>query len=194
MNAVVMTKPSQQFWLQLLFIPFATVVAVAMPLGIYVSITHADVSRSVALVIWACLSAIVLGYCIVHDPHVLTWTLTENDLRRGRKRNDIVISFEEIDSIVIGLPPHLPWYLQLTRFHRACRNLVALRRMTLLLRLHGGRLLPLNLMTVQYQNGQALMESLLRLNESKVTGPETYTEAEIRRLKSAVGFNRIINV
>jgi len=193
MNEImVMTRPSARYWLALLLIPFATIVAVAMPLGIYLSVAHAEPSRPLIIAIWGCLTLAVLAYCILHDPQVLTWTITKNELRRGKKRNDIVIPFEEIESIVTGMPLQCPWYLQPTRFHPGYRNLLVLRKTALLLRLQGGRLLPLNLMTAQYENGYALMEYLLRSNDSKVVGPESYTEAEIRRLTSAIGFNRII--
>ena len=168
-----------------------------MALGIYRSLTEAEISRGAILKIWGIITFVIILWCVLRDPHVLTWTLTKTDIRRGKNRADLVIQFDEIESIVLGLPPQLPCFFRISRFlpgsRGAYRNLVALRSMALLLRLRGGRIMPLNFMTAQYQNGQIFMEAFLRLNASKVIGSESYTDAEIRRLSTAA-LNRIVTV
>ncbi len=199
MNAslIATTKPSSRYWLGLLFVPFATFVFVAMALGIYRAVTDAEVSRSSILMAWGIITLLIIVWCVLRDSHVLTWTLTETDLRRGKNQDDLVIPFDDIESIVLGLPPRLPWFFRIARFHPrsrgAYRNLMVLRSTAFLLRLRDGRIMPLNFMTAQYQNGQAFMEAFLRLNASKVIGPESYTDAEIRRLGVAP-LNRIVTV
>ena len=136
-----------------------------MALGIYRAVTDAEVSRSSILMAWGIITLVIILWCVLRDPHVLTWTLTETDVRRGKNQDDLVIPFDDIESIVLGLPPRLPWFFRIARFHPrsrgAYRNLVVLRSTAFLLRLRGGRIMPLNFMTAQYQNGQAFMEAFL---------------------------------
>lgn len=55
----------------------------------------------------------------------------------------------------------------------------------MLLRLSRNRYLPLNLAYTFLDRGQDFMEELLRRNEGRIVGRETYTEDEIRGLASA---------
>ena len=192
------TKPSTQYWLGLLFIPVATFIFTAMALGLYGRLMKdAVISRNDVLMAWVIITIVVILWCILRDPHVLTWTLTETEPRRGKNQDDLVIPFADIESIVLGLPPRLPWFFRITRFdphgHGMYDKLVLLRRTAFLLRLRGGRMMPLNFMTFQYQNGRTFMEAFLRLNTAKIVGPESYTQAEMRKLGVA-GLNRMVRV
>ncbi len=41
--------------------------------------------------LWLALSLAIMVWCAVHDPELLTWTLTETDLRRGRRAQHVVL-------------------------------------------------------------------------------------------------------
>lgn len=129
--SLVTVRPNPRVWWGLLFIPLATFVFLAIALGVYRAIAGSEVSRTALLWIWGILTVAVLAWSIVRDPHLLTWSLTERDLRRGKKQHNLVIPFDDIESIVIGMPPRLPWFFRIARFHPrssgAYRNLVTVR-------------------------------------------------------------------
>ena len=86
-----------------------------------------------------------------------------------------------------------PRYQQALKENEALDFDDLLMRTAFLLRLRGGRMMPLNFMTFQYQNGRTFMEAFLRLNTAKIVGPESYTQAEMRKLGVA-GLNRMVRV
>lgn len=181
--------PSSRYWFGLLFIPLATFFFFAIALGIYVDVSGASVSRPMFFSAWVVLTLFIMGWSVVRDRQNLTWSLTSTELRRGKTAPNLVIPFDDIESIVLGLPSQLPWFLRLARVHPAShaahRNLVTVRSTAFLLRLRDRRLLPLTFLTGQYRDGERMMREFLRLNAAKIVGGETYTEAEIRCLATA---------
>ena len=171
----------------MLFLPIGMSVVVAMLLGIFRALFHREISKTTIIAIWAGLATLVFVWGVLREPKELIWTLTAIDLRRGRKRNDLVISFDEIQSIVIGLPE----FQSAARLQFLFADLVTLRRGVLLLRLAGGRLMALNLNPTIYRNGVALMDAFLRLNATKVIGAESYTPVEVQALNKPI-LNRIV--
>lgn len=189
--------PSRQYWIGLLFIPLATFVLLAIALGAYRTVADAEVSRPFLLSAWMIFTLLAVVWCVIRDPQVLTWSLTSAELCRGKTHYNLVIPFCDIESIVIGLPPRLPWFFRIARLNPRSRgtyeNLVTLRSTALLLRLRGGRIMPLTFLTAQYRDGAQMMREFLRLNAAKIVGPETYTEREIRKL-GTTSLNRIVAV
>jgi hypothetical protein len=180
--------PSSRYWLGLLFIPLATFFVLTITLGIYVEVSGANFSRPSFFSVWAALTIFLLGWSIIRDRQNLTWSLTNTEIWRGNGIPNLVIPFDEIESIVIGLPSHLPWFLRLARVHPAShaahQNLVTVRSTALLLRMSGRRLMPLTFLTGQYRGGEQMRE-FLRLNAAKIVGRDTYSDAEIRCLATA---------
>lgn len=174
----------------LLFIPLATIVFLAFPLGFISALSEWKPSRPLLIGVWAVLSVAIIAWCAIRDPELLTWTLTTSDLRRGRRQPQVVFTFDDIESIVVGVPPRLPWYLRWMRIHPAADRALAVRSASIFVRLSGSRRIPLNFVTGQFLDGQTLMEQFVRQHASKIVGPETYTEQELHRMER-VDLNRI---
>ena len=104
-----------------------------------------------------------------------------------------MFAFDDIESIVIGVPPRLPWFLRWARIHPAYQRSLAVRCASIFVRLRGGRRIPLNFVTGQFLDGHLLMEQFVRQRASKIVGQETYTERELRRMERA-DLNRIFVV
>lgn len=157
----------------LLFIPVATLVFLAIPLGIATAIGGWNPSLPFLISLWAILTTAVIIWSVRRDPELLTWTLTNSDLRRGKREPHVMFSFQEIETIVVGVPSRLP-----------------VRAASIFVRLRGGRRIPLNFVTGQFLDGHSLMEQFLQLNTAKIVGPETFTEQELRKMRRA-DLNRI---
>lgn len=177
-------------WWTLLVIPLATIVFLAFPLVFITALTDWKLSRPLLIGTWAVLTVAVIACCAIRDPELLTWTLTTSNLRRGRRQQRVVFEFDEIESIVVGVPPRLPWYLRWARIHPAYSRALAVRSASIFVRLRGGRRIPLNFVTGQFVDGQTLMEQFVQLHASKVVGPNSYTEQELCRMERA-DLNRV---
>jgi hypothetical protein len=186
----ITARPHPKFWGMLLFIPLATMVFLAFPLGFITALSDWKPSRPLLIGAWAVLTLAVIAWCVIRDPELLTWTLTTSDLRRGRRRQQVIFEFDDIESIVVGVPARLPWYLRWMRVHPAYSRALAVRGASIFVRLRGGRRIPLNFVTGQFLYGHTLMEQFIRQHASKIVGPDTYTEQELHRMERA-DLNRI---
>ncbi|MCU1292631.1 MAG: hypothetical protein JWP08_1481 [Bryobacterales bacterium] len=187
---LITARPHPKFWWMLLFIPLATVVFLALPLAFITALSDWKPSRPLLIGAWAAITAAVMAWCVIRDPESLTWTLTTSDLRRGQRRQQVIFEFNDIESVVIGVPSRLPWYLCWMRVHPAYSRALGVRGASIFVRLRGDRRIPLNFVTGQFLNGQELMEQFVRQHASKIVGPETYTEQELHRMERA-DLNRV---
>lgn len=190
---LAVARPHPKLWLQILLVPMFTIVLVAMPVGMITSITAWQPKPPMIIGLWLALSLAIMVWCAVRDPELLTWTLTEMDLRRGRHAQQVVLSFDEIESIIVGVPPVLPWYLRWMRLHPNGNAALQIRSASILVRLQGGRRIPLNFVTGQFVDGPSFMDRFLQLHQDKLVGQDTYTPAERKKLETA-DLNRIFVV
>jgi hypothetical protein len=109
--------------------------------------------------------------------------VTPDSLQLGRRPSETVVELAEIESIVKGLPVGKPWWMRTGGVLNS--RVAAIRRDSLLIRLAGGRYLALYISPVHFANHNELRKSLLERNRDKIVGPDSYTPAEIRRLKNA---------
>ncbi len=115
--------------------------------------------------------------------------VTPDSLELGRRPRKTVVEFAEIGSIVEGLPAGESLSMRIGRLEHTSgvviHRVAAIRRDSLLIRLAGGRYLALYLSPVHFTNTGELRMSLLERNRGKIVGADSYTPAEIRRLKNA---------
>jgi hypothetical protein len=138
---------------------------------------------------WITCTVIFAAWIAIRAPYMMTWSLTETSLRRGKNGRGLVILFDEIESIVIGVP-------DLTPFLRVSRNyeqMVRDRSGALFVRLRGRRAIQLTFLTFHYRGGAKLMKEFLRLNAAKIVGRETYSQDELRKF-SRTGLNRLVTM
>lgn len=182
--------PSLEYWILLFIYAPSFGLAVA---SIFVVLKGDPVTSllhpSIGLWIWVTATVIFAAWFAIRGPLVLTWSLTETSLRRGKYKRGLVIWFDEIESIVIGLPDLSP----LLRLSRNYEEMVGNRRGALFVRLRGRRVIQLTFLTFHYRGGAKLMKEFLRLNAAKVVGRETYNQDELRKF-SRTGVNRIVSV
>jgi hypothetical protein len=145
---------------------------------------------SIALFLWIAGTIAFAGWNAIRAPRLLTWTLTENSLRRGKTGRDLVIQFDEIESIVVGLPGLSAPLIKLSRNYW---EMVRERGKALFVRLRGGRVIQLSLSTFHYHGGEKLMKEFLRLNATKVVGFGTYSFEE-RKRSTWAGVNMIVKM
>ena len=182
---VVTTCPNRRYWLGLLFVPLATIVLVATGLGIYHAITLAAIPNHITFVAWALVTLLAYIWFIARDPENLTWTLTKKELRRGLDQDDLVIAFDEIESIIPGLPRLSSWSSHLGRIlpggQGAWHGSAPQQTTAFLLRLSGERCVLLDFSAAPQENGRALMEAFLQLNAAKIIGRKNDSEAGISK-------------
>jgi len=121
----------------------------------------------------------------VRDPTLQRRTLTTTNLQRGRRRPKIVFFFEEIESILVGNPARLPWFMRWTWFLPSTGFAHAVGCSSIFVRLRGGRGIPLNFVMFHFRDGGLLMQQFVRINADKVVGQEAYTEQELRGIERA---------
>ena len=183
--------PKTWYWfLGLLLYPVAGFLFTAILARPLLRLLGAGLSSPPAiLAAWGAVTLAVAVWAYGRDIRRLCYTLLPDSLLLGRGDWATVIPFAEIESVVLGLPDKLPWWIRIQRFNpqgRAIlRNAVLARSRTILLRLRGDRYLPLCLTSPFLEGGAELKAGLLRLNGHKVVGAETYTEREIDGLASA---------
>lgn len=138
------------------------------------------------IALWMAVTTAIVGWTIRHDYRHVCYTLLSDAIELGRGTHATRIGFDEIESIVTGLPEKLHWIFRLQRFNPKSRglhrNIVQARENTLLLRLHGDRYLPLNTSYASLANGRKFMTDFIELNRAKLVGRKTYTEREIAGL------------
>jgi len=191
-ESFVTVRPSRLWWVAWAGLALAcTCMFSAWFLGIVCILTDWKPGLPGLLWVWGGLMVIVLAWVLRPMARQMTWTLTANDLRQGKRRPKVIFRFDEIEFIVIGVPvraPRLP-----LRILPAVRWAWELRCTSIVVRLHGGRRILLNFLSKQFLNGHLLLERFVRLHEAKVVGSDTYTDQELRKMQRA-GLNRIFSV
>ena len=161
--------------------------------GLFVSLKGDRVASlfypSIGMFVWIATTVIFAAWVAIRGLFMLRWSLTETSLRRGKHGDGLVILFDDIESIVIGLPEVSP----LLGLSRQYHDMVQQRRTGFFVRLRGGRVIQLAFQTFHYRGGATLMEEFLRLNVTKVVGRETYSQHELRKF-AWIGVNKIVNV
>ncbi len=191
---LIVVRPRMWVWWTLfLYLPLGLFVPIGFLLAFVEAVSDWRPSPAMIWSAWGCLLVVVMTWCCIYDPELLTWTLTTTDLRRGKKWPKVIFRFDDVESIVIGVPPHMPWFLSWGCIHPAFRRAWALRCLSVFVRLRGGRRIPLNLLSRQFLDGYMLMEQFVRLHATKVVGHDTYTDQELRKMERA-DLNRVFSV
>ncbi len=96
------------------------------------------------------------------------------------------------------MPGKLPWVVTLMLWIPGSRGnaklIVEQLQIALVLRLSGGRLLPIQLWSWNRVGGRELMAALVERYRTSLRSPADYTEAEARALAVLFALNRIIAV
>jgi hypothetical protein len=148
------------------------------------------------LVVGAVFTAFAVAWTIRRLTMQGYWTLDAVGLTRGRAANQR-IPWNEIESLVVGMPSRLPWIFRMTRrlpgrrFQGPVEMIVRRRANAVVLRLRGSRIIAVNLHGAN--NGDAFMAALVRKCASKVASPETFTPAEVSAL-TRVTFGKTLSV
>jgi len=186
--SVATTRPSSNYWMRLLFVPLTTLVFTVAGAGLYHVTMAAEVSRYYIFMAWLIVTPLALIWSLVYETENLTWTLTPKDLRLGLDQDDLVITFDEIESIVPGLP-RLPLLFRLGHFlpsgYGICHASAIRQNTAFLLRLRDGRSVLLDFTAPSQEDGQTLMKAFLQINEAKIIGRENCVPAEVAKPRMA---------
>jgi hypothetical protein len=154
-------------------------VVTAIGLGILVKFMGLEPSRPMFWLAAVVISGAVVGLTWASERR-LYFAVTPHSLEIGRSPRETIVEFDEIESIVVGLPPKQPWWIRFNPKASGVKQyLSALRRGAILVRLRGGRYLALNLLISDLASVPELTETLLRLNRAKLRGQESYTPEEV---------------
>jgi hypothetical protein len=191
----VQPKRWYRWWVALFAIPFSAFLLSVWSLGLTCALTGWKPGIWGLLGFWAALAAVGMPLAQMHDLESLTWTLTTTDLRRGKRWPRVVFRLDEIESIVIGIPLRIPWFFWWAWVVPGFRsNWALMRRVSIFVRLCGGRRIPLNFLSGVFLNGPQMMEVLARLDAAKVVGHETYTGQELSKMQRLIFLNRVFTV
>lgn len=190
---IIIVRPKAYLWLMLPLIAGMSIVLVAWLLAFATNVIAWNPGRAMIIAAWAVIGISAALWCFLKDPLFQRWTLTSTDLRRGRRGRrgrwepKVVFSFDEVESVVPGLPAEVPRYCRWLRFvsPQGAATIQAaqqVRGATIYVRLHGGRGIALNFWNAWYHNGIPMMHQFVQMHEARIVGQETYTEQELRRL------------
>lgn len=189
--------PKTSYWFMGLWVyPIGSIVFTAVLVMPISNLLHYRPSPRLLWTCWIILTLCISAWAYVRDYRRLHYTLTSDALIWGRGNAGVVIPFSEIESIVIGLPDQLPWWIRLQRYFGRSgiyRAHAAYWKNVPVLKLSGSRYLPLAVGQARLflRGFDALVAELLRLNSSKIVNSSSYDEMEVRALV-AVRYN-IIN-
>jgi hypothetical protein len=189
-DPIVRSTPKPYYWfISILVYPVAAIVFTAVLIRPVLLLAGMDLRGRPLILVWLLITALVAAWAYIRDYRRLHYTLSPQSITIGRGAAATIVPFTEIESIVLALPDRLAWWLRMQRFNPKGRaiyqNIIRARELTLLLRLTNSRYLPLNLSYNFLANGHSFLAAFIRSNESKIVGPETYTEQEIQGLTSA---------
>jgi hypothetical protein len=178
-------RSSLNYWLARLLLAaiLAFVLTALGYFGILVQVVGLKPSRPIFWLVWVLVCTVILGLTWASERR-LYFAVMPRSLQIGRSPRETIVEFSEIESIVVGLPPKLPWWVRFNPKALGARSyLSTLRRGAILMRLHGGRYLALNMRISDLANVPELTATLLRLNRDKVLGQDSYTPEEIQFLQ-----------
>ena len=182
--------PRVYYWfLGLLLFPIAVLVFLGLfVFPVFLAIER-EFSRELFLLLWPGLTVLLAGITYYRDYQKLCYELYVDRLSLGRGASTVVIYFDQIQSIVLGLPDRLPWWIRIQKYNPksviSYSDLLRIRRQTILLRLVHDQYLPINFNYSFLAGGKAWMESFLLLVAKKVVSAETYSAEEAAALASA---------
>jgi hypothetical protein len=166
--------------------PVGAFVATAVIVRPLFFVFESDLVGYPLLFFWLTLTAPLTAWTYIRDYRRLSYTLATDAIIIGRGASALSIPFSEIESIVVSLPKRMPWWLRIQWFNPELqRNVMRSREFTIVVRLSGGRYLPLNLDHPSLINGRSFIANLLRRNRTKILGHDSYTDTEIKVLTSA---------
>ena len=185
-ESLITVRAAWIWWVAWVMVAFAAMgIFSAWSLGSVCILTGWKPGLPGLLCVWGALVATFMA-CVVHMAQMMTWTLTATDLRQGKRRPIVVFRFDEIESMVIGVPMRPPRFPRGEKILPVLQSIRELHRTSVLVRLQGDRRILLNLLSAQFRNGPLLMRQFLQLNEAKVVGTDTYTERELSKIQRAV--------
>jgi hypothetical protein len=76
-----------------------------------------NLQRSALIFAWLSVTAIFLAWSYTRTYRRLFCTLSDDALFVGRGPAATVVPFAEIESIVLGLPDHMAWWIRIDRFN-----------------------------------------------------------------------------
>jgi hypothetical protein len=187
-NLPILARPKAGYWWSyVLVMPFAGLMLSALLHAVVTNWLDFQPAQHEVQAMWATATALLTLLVIRFDRTRLHYELTDTALQLGRGNSAQVLHFTELDSVVLGLPPHTPRWLRWMHFHprirASLRNLEDQRATALYLRFRDGRFLPLTLNFRWLDRGPELMAALReRLRESFVAH-DSYTADEVAALK-----------
>jgi hypothetical protein len=200
MTCLVRSVPKRGYWLIGIWLyPIVSLMVAAVILLPIAALLGHHVTLLQTIASWLAVTLGVSAWAYTHDYRRLHFTLTPDALLFGRGAYATVIPFSEIESIVMGLPDKLPWWIRSQRFggrrDGTYQMHVAYWKSVPVLKLRGSRYLPLSAGTIRLfmRDYDTLVAELLRLNESKIVGRETWDDREADKL-TAARYNTIITI
>ena len=196
-NQTICVKYKWHYWLIYLFVmPMAGLMGTAIIYGILKDLFAIDAPKQYFIPTWIAISVLITLWTLSKDLNKYFY-LHNDHIQIGIGFKIKRVFFHEIESIVIGLPEHTPWWYRLIRFWPLTRphykSMMTTRSNTLLLRLPYKKYYPLCLAFSYFTNGDKFYEQFLELNESKIVGHETYSAIEIKSL-TMIRLNKFLTI
>jgi hypothetical protein len=195
-DVLVRVSPPYWYWLLgLIIYPLAGFVFTAISLGILLGIfdpkTIEAIPPQLVIAIWIVLTISIALWACARDYRRMFFILTTSSLKLGGSLNRAEVRFEEIDSIVLGLPAQQSKWIRILVFVSGNNVISIYRNQCILIRLSGRRYLPLLPISGLLKNLDMLTREFLNRNAHKVVGRETYSDLEKAKLGGFVHFNSL---
>ncbi len=176
----VKVVPKLVYWLSYpLVFPIGGFILFAVVGGVVAEILGFELIKPVILTGFVTTSLLTC-WGIFKDFQRMFFELDTHFLTVGRGPKQVRVAIDEIEAVMLGLPNDVPWWMK-TRVLRETVN--TMRTHSLVLRLKGNRVLPLVNGIRLLKNGEEFLNALLRENQQKVRGSDSYTVAETKSLR-----------
>lgn len=185
MTRTITVSPKPAYWsLYFIVMPLAGFVLFAVVGGAIATLLGNQLTGKAVITGWILTTIAVTLFSLQRDLQRSFLSYEGTTLTIGRGAWSTRIPHDDIGSIVTGLPDELPVWFRLLRFHPSFRQIEQLREKSLVLRIQGGKLIALAANIANLRNGDLLLHRLVHDNSHQLEPVGSFTDEEIKALKS----------
>jgi hypothetical protein len=195
-NPIIVVVPGKSYWRLYWFLAPLAGVYLGGPLVVAINLLlHKKEPWTIlleVLVVGVIMALLIAYVSIRRDKRKLRCSLYADRLVLGGGSDQQEVLFHDIESIVVGLPRRLSWFLRLGTLHPAGGAVIALRATAVVIRIKERRALALNLSMIRATNTRELLDRFVELNADKFMRTANYTPEEEKAFSKSIPMNKII--
>lgn len=191
MTRTITVSPRPAYWsLYFIVMPMVGFVLFAVVGGAIAALLGNQLTGKAVITGWILTTIAVTLFSLRRDLQRSCLSYEGTTLTIGRGAWSTRIPHDDIESVIVGLPDELPVWFRLLGLHPSFRQIEQLREKSLVFRIRGGKLIALAANIANPRNGDLLLQRLVHDNSHRLEPVGSYTDDEIKTLKSP-SWNRL---